>query len=198
MTHAELATIRHRMVRTAVTAVAALALLVAAAIAGAGAASADGPDTPPGVKAKVEALAWPVLNEGDARWEVIPVKFLLDEYGYMDVGSGTPNNVYDAAMAKAVTAYQKDNDLSEAKKVGPETWEHIRTDFGEIGPGKAPVLKTKAVQRALNEYGNELVLDGVYGSGTKNAVVAFQQDVGIGADGWVGKITFRALICGGV
>ncbi|MEW2355495.1 peptidoglycan-binding domain-containing protein [Spirillospora sp. NPDC029432] len=187
-----------RMIRIAAGAVAALALLVMAGVAGAGVAAADGPDTPPGVKAKVEALDWPVLTEGAARWEVIPVKFLLDQYGYMDVGTGTPNNVYDAAMAKAVTAYQKDKDLAERKKVGPETWEHLRLDFGEIGPGKAPALKTKAVQRALNEYGNELVLDGVYGTGTKNAVVAFQKKVGIGADGWVGKITFRALICGGV
>ena len=51
-----------------------------------------------------------------------------------------------------------------------------------------------AIQRALQNggyyFGN---IDGIYGTATKNAVIAFQKDVGLKADGVAGRNTLSAL-----
>lgn len=51
------------------------------------------------------------------------------------------------------------------------------------------------IQNKLQEAGYTLSnIDGVYGSETKNAVLAFQKDIGLEADGIVGRDTYRALL----
>ncbi len=54
--------------------------------------------------------------------------------------------------------------------------------------------EVKEVQRRLKEWGyyNGNV-DGVFGAGTRSAVIAFQKKNGLTADGVVGKATYRAL-----
>ena len=54
--------------------------------------------------------------------------------------------------------------------------------------------EVKEVQRRLKEWGyyNGKV-DGVFGAGTRSAVIAFQKKNGLTADGVVGKATYRAL-----
>lgn len=54
--------------------------------------------------------------------------------------------------------------------------------------------ENKAVQQKLKELGfYKGSVDGVYGSGTKNAVIAFQKSRGLTADGIVGARTAKAL-----
>lgn len=49
---------------------------------------------------------------------------------------------------------------------------------------------TKWVQGSLNGLENSgLVVDGIYGPRTRDAVLAFQQKHGLVADGWAGRIT---------
>lgn len=56
------------------------------------------------------------------------------------------------------------------------------------------VNENKAVQQKLKELGYYSgSVDGVYGQGTRNAVVAFQKANGLTADGVVGQNTARAL-----
>ena len=56
------------------------------------------------------------------------------------------------------------------------------------------VNENKAVQQKLKELGYYSGrVDGVYGQGTRNAVVAFQKANGLTADGVVGQNTARAL-----
>lgn len=52
----------------------------------------------------------------------------------------------------------------------------------------------KFLQCYLNLYGNTLTVDGIFGSGTQNAVKKFQQDNGLAVDGIVGKNTWRTLM----
>ena len=52
----------------------------------------------------------------------------------------------------------------------------------------------KFLQCYLNLYGNSLTVDGIFGSGTQNAVRKFQQDNGLAVDGIVGKNTWRTLM----
>ena len=54
--------------------------------------------------------------------------------------------------------------------------------------------EVKEVQRRLKEWGYyKGEVDGVFGAGTKSAVIAFQKKNGLTADGVVGKSTYKAL-----
>lgn len=54
--------------------------------------------------------------------------------------------------------------------------------------------EVKEVQRRLKQWGYYSgALDGIFGAGTKRAVVAFQKKNGLSADGIVGKATYAAL-----
>lgn len=54
--------------------------------------------------------------------------------------------------------------------------------------------EVKEVQRRLKEWGYyKGAVDGVFGAGTKSAVIAFQKKNGLTADGVVGRATYKAL-----
>lgn len=54
--------------------------------------------------------------------------------------------------------------------------------------------EVKEVQRRLKSWGYyKGAVDGVFGAGTKSAVIAFQKKNGLTADGVVGKATYKAL-----
>lgn len=55
--------------------------------------------------------------------------------------------------------------------------------------------EVKEVQRRLKNWGYYTgAVDGIFGAGTKKAVVWFQQKNGLTADGVVGKATYKALV----
>ena len=51
----------------------------------------------------------------------------------------------------------------------------------------------RRLQELLNARGAELTADGIFGVMTRDAVVRFQADNGLDADGIVGPLTWRAL-----
>lgn len=54
--------------------------------------------------------------------------------------------------------------------------------------------EVKSIQTALSNRGYyKGNIDGIYGTGTKNAVLSFQKDNGLSADGIAGKQTLKAL-----
>ncbi len=54
--------------------------------------------------------------------------------------------------------------------------------------------EVKEVQRRLKNWGYYTgAVDGIFGAGTRRAVIAFQQKNGLTADGIVGKATYKAL-----
>lgn len=179
----------------AVTAAAAAALL--SPLATAPAALADGPGTSPEARAEIQALPWPALAQGDSGAVVQAANELLQSYGYLPE-QGLGNIFFDEPMARAVRAYQDDQDIPIDGRIGDETWSHIRMDFGITGPGNRDGRKVTAVQVLLDHNGHSVAVDGIYGPRTEAAVTAFQKENSIGADGIVGPITFRALVTGGV
>lgn len=50
------------------------------------------------------------------------------------------------------------------------------------------------LQFILNQYGNNLTVDGIFGSNTEKAVRTFQQNNGLSVDGIVGQNTWRTLL----
>ena len=68
------------------------------------------------------------------------------------------------------------------------------TSFASFRVGDAGD-EVREIQTRLQEVGYSLSnIDGVYGSETKNAVLAFQKDIGLEADGIVGRETYKALL----
>ncbi len=81
------------------------------------------------------------------------------------------------------------------------TRENTVSDTAQTAVIQTAVLKqgstggeVKEVQRRLKQWGYYTgAVDGVFGSGTKRAVIAFQKKNGLTADGVVGKSTYAAL-----
>ncbi len=63
---------------------------------------------------------------------------------------------------------------------------------GMLHTGSQGVSVTKMQQR-LNDLGASIVVDGKFGNGTRQAVIAFQNKKGLTADGLVGPATWKAL-----
>ena len=75
--------------------------------------------------------------------------------------------------------------------------EGSKEDKGMIYPtirqgSKGDVVKT--MQERLAAHGSSLAIDGIFGSGTRNAVVAFQKNNGLTADGICGPMTWGKLL----
>ena len=54
--------------------------------------------------------------------------------------------------------------------------------------------EVRLIQQALVEAGYKIAVDGIFGRGTRDAVVAYQKSRGLAADGIVGQATWSALM----
>jgi peptidoglycan hydrolase-like protein with peptidoglycan-binding domain len=134
---------------------------------------------------------------------------------------GSADGTYGQKTEAAVVAFQQDNGLSADGVVGPETASALNnalsegTTATETGPStttpssggftlpegtklrrgeEADPAVVTALQQALSSAGYDPgSADGTYGQKTEAAVVAFQQDNGLSADGVVGAETASAL-----
>ena len=134
------------------------------------------------------------------------VKTLQDKLNALGYNSGSVDGIFGAKTYAAVTAFQKANSLGVDGIVGKLTWGKL---YG-VSPAM-PVETTTVVGRPTVSYGSrgdavrklqELLnalgydcgsVDGIFGSKTKAAVLAFQKANGLGADGIVGPLTWAKL-----
>ena len=135
------------------------------------------------------------------------VKTLQDKLNALGYNSGSVDGIFGAKTYAAVTAFQKANSLGVDGIVGKLTWGKL---YG-VSPAM-PVETTTVVGRPMVSYGSrgdavrklqELLnalgydcgsVDGIFGSKTKAAVLAFQKANGLGADGIVGPLTWGKLV----
>ena len=157
-----------------------------------------------GRTAAVVASDMPMLYRGctgDA------VKTLQEKLNAKGFDSGNVDGIFGAKTYAAVTAFQKANGLGVDGIVGKLTWGKL---YG-VSPAM-PVETTTVVGRPMVSYGSrgdavrklqELLnalgydcgsVDGIFGSKTKAAVLAFQKANGLGADGIVGPLTWGKLV----
>lgn len=93
------------------------------------------------------------------------------------------------ALALPATVLGVKNAAAELQTVGVE--ETLQAAVLKQGSSGGEV---KEVQKKLKQWGYyKGSVDGVFGAGTKAAVVAFQKKNGLTADGVVGKATYKAL-----
>jgi peptidoglycan hydrolase-like protein with peptidoglycan-binding domain len=65
---------------------------------------------------------------------------------------------------------------------------------GQPSPGPLAVEPIRTVQYLLRQRGFDLVVDGIFGPKTEDAVTSFQRSHGLAPDGIVGNQTWPALI----
>ncbi|WP_436497038.1 peptidoglycan-binding protein [Actinokineospora sp. HUAS TT18] len=133
------------------------------------------------------SVFWPTQSKGNRGADVAAIQYLLVHSGRSvsvdgDFGGGTDTAVRDFQSAKG---------LGADGNVGPNTWTALAVSVQQGNNNNA----VRALQYQLNAKQNAgLTVDGDFGSGTKAAVVSFQQHAGIEANGIVGPITWRYLI----
>ena len=150
----------------------------------------------------VDVSKLPLLSTGSTGEYVKWLQQRLNALGY-DCGSA--DGIFGSRTYAAVTAFQKANGLSADGIVGPLTW--TRLDMGAILPANTtldaalPLLRTgstgeyvKRLQQRLNALGYDCGdADGIFGSRTHAAVIAFQKANGLSADGIAGPLTWAKL-----
>ena len=114
----------------------------------------------------------------------------------------TVDGVFGKQTQEAVMAFQKQHGLIVDGVVGPKTWaivDTIETDENDINV--RPNLRrgstgedVKYLQNRLNAIGfGSLVVDGIFGAATEEAVKKFQGNYGLTVDGIVGPQTWAKL-----
>lgn len=131
------------------------------------------------------------------------VKTLQEKLNAKGFNSGNVDGIFGAKTYAAVTAFQKANSLGVDGIVGKLTWAKLydATPVNVTPVTTQPMLRTgsrgdavRKLQELLNAKGYTCgSVDGIFGSKTYAAVLAFQKANGLGADGIVGPLTWAKL-----
>ena len=131
------------------------------------------------------------------------VKTLQEKLNAKGFHSGNVDGIFGAKTYAAVTAFQKANSLGVDGIVGKLTWAKLydATPVNVTPVTTQPMLRTgsrgdavRKLQELLNAKGYTCgSVDGIFGSKTYAAVLAFQKANGLGADGIVGPLTWAKL-----
>ena len=132
------------------------------------------------------------------------VKTLQDKLNTLGYNSGNVDGIFGAKTYAAVTAFQKTNSLGVDGIVGKLTWAKLydATPVNVTPVTTQPMLRTgsrgdavRKLQEMLNVKGYTCGnVDGIFGSKTYAAVLAFQKANGLAADGIVGPLTWGKLV----
>jgi len=156
------------------------------------------------------------VSYGDAGTNVRYIQQLLNGISgtYNQIPSVTVDGEFGAATQRAVIRFQQLFGLAADGVVGRNTWNQLNTVYRQSSgdtsitvrpfPGTVLQLGSRGpdvlyVQRIINAIRSRypqlpfLTEDGVYGTGTQEAVRIFQNLSGISADGIVGRVTWNAL-----
>lgn len=135
---------------------------------------------------------------------------------YSSLNAVTVDGNFGGGTANAVTAFQSYFNLDADGVVGRATWNKLKevalavanglvepnaapgTFSGTLREGSSgtPVRELQYYLRLLAAYYSDIptvTVDGSFGSGTRRAVVAWQQHVGLQADGIVGRLTWQSI-----
>ena len=132
------------------------------------------------------------------------VKTLQEKLNAKGFDSGNVDGIFGAKTYAAVTAFQKANSLGVDGIVGKLTWAKLydATPVNVTPITTQPMLRTgsrgdavRKLQELLNAKGYTCgSVDGIFGSKTYAAVLAFQKANGLAADGIVGSLTWGKLV----
>ncbi len=140
-----------------------------------------------------ELANYPTIRRGSNGNFVTILQYLLNQYGF----NLSTDGVFGANTENAVKQFQTNNNLVADGIVGRNTWNALlnlnpTANTLRRGSRNSAVLY---LQQLLLSYLYPITnLDGIFGGETERAVVAFQTENGLTADGIVGANTWRALL----
>ena len=157
-----------------------------------------------------------VLQSGSRGSEVEQVQFWLNALSLYDSSLAVSvDGVYGPVTQRAVQNYQRLRGLTVDGKVGRLTWDALYADYLSAQSDASGRLPTQYPGSPIQEgdRGTNVKLvqfylrmaatlytsltaptvDGIFGSGTRSAVIAFQRYFGLTADGIVGRATWNKL-----
>lgn len=138
---------------------------------------------------------YPTIRRGDRSNFVTILQYLLNEYGF----NLSTDGIFGANTENAVKQFQTNNNLVADGIVGRNSWNALlnlnpSANTLRRGSRNSAVLY---LQQLLLSYLYPITnLDGIFGAETERAVIAFQTENGLTADGIVGANTWRALLNG--
>ena len=134
---------------------------------------------------------YPTLRSGSNGNFVYLLQYILTQNGYNIVvdGSFGPNTL------NAVTAFQTANGLTADGIVGPRTWQTLLVlpPRPTVRQGSRGIYVRYLQEKLTSKLYPVGAIDGIFGNGTRQAVVAFQQENNLAADGIVGPLTWDAV-----
>ena len=149
------------------------------------------------------AAAQPTVYSGSRGESVKTLQERLNAKGF---NAGSVDGIFGKNTQAAVMAFQKANGLAADGIVGKLTWAKLYDTTAAL-PSASTTTTTqpmvyrgsrgdavRRLQELLNKKGFDCgAVDGIFGSKTYAAVVAFQKANGLGADGIVGPLTWGKL-----
>jgi peptidoglycan hydrolase-like protein with peptidoglycan-binding domain len=137
---------------------------------------------------------WPVLVEGAKYHPVETAQYLLRRHGHLVAVDG----VFGPVMSAALRAFQHNRHLVVDGCLGATTWNAliVQVSPGAVGDAVRGVQEEFQFRNLSCDPRQGVQIDGVFGKQTEDAVVDFQQALGLDIDGVVGLVTWRALISG--
>lgn len=136
-------------------------------------------------------LTWPLEQEGSTGEDVRTVQYLVTAQGHPTGVDGD----FGPLTKAAVEAFQSSRGLGADGIVGPQTWPQLIIQVQQESNGDA----VRAVQSQIHSRGdgaNQIIIDGIFGAITNDAVRAFQTLLGLAVDGIVGPQTWNHLVNG--
>ena len=161
---------------------------------------------PKTVSAGATESGYTLLKEGASGLEVRKLQGRLAELGYY---AGGVDGLYGSTTTGAVKAFQRANGLSGDGQAGTQTQTKLYSSSAKYAANPVTTANPDATRTltvgmtgndvyALQERLIELnylsgVADGVFGTETQNALIAFQNRNGLTADGTAGASTLKKL-----
>ncbi|HIW64090.1 MAG TPA: peptidoglycan DD-metalloendopeptidase family protein [Candidatus Stackebrandtia excrementipullorum] len=130
--------------------------------------------------------SWPNLRRGNTGGRVRVAQRLLNAHGVSTVVDGD----FGPGCEASVKAFQRAKGLVADGWIGPVSWPLLVLDVRSGSSGS----RAKAAQQGLNRHGYGLLIDGDFGSVSVAACRSFQKAKGLVVDGWVGQLTWMALV----
>lgn len=135
----------------------------------------------------------PTLNTGSTGTHVKRLQRILVMRQYLLASQITGN--YDATTKQRVKDFQQDKGLVADGITGPATWQALPADPNTpllaVGSTGTAVSAVQGVLKRISPPNpNPGAIDGHFGALTKAAVIAYQQEIGVTADGIIGDKTW--------
>lgn len=153
------------------------------------------------------------LRSGSRSQDVSTMQTYLNDTSaaYTAINAQAVDGAFGSNMSNATRRFQMQFGLTNDAVLGKQTWTKIVSVRDNLEAGTPTPVTTRYpgvplqqgsvgdnvrfIQSYLNAILNvNMTIDGIFGTGTRNHVIAFQASKGLTADGIVGSATWGALI----